>query len=90
MAFSKSNKDKVWSKAKPVRSKNQAKYGQAPYGNELHYDSYGKDSEKGWEIDHLKPSAKGGSDAIWNLQALKTSVNREKGDSLVKKSRHSK
>jgi len=42
----------------------------------------------GWEVDHIKPSNKGGSDATINLQALNTSVNRSKGDSLVKKSRH--
>ena len=42
----------------------------------------------GWEIDHIKPTARGGSDSIRNKQALKTSVNREKGDSLVKRSRH--
>ena len=90
MAFSKDVKDNVWSKAKPIRGKDPAKYRQDPYGNTLRYDSYGKDSEMGWEIDHIKPSALGGSDAIRNLQALKTSVNREKGDSLVKKSRHSK
>ena len=44
----------------------------------------------GWEVDHIKPKARGGSDATRNLQALNTSLNREKGDSLVKKSRHSK
>ena len=44
----------------------------------------------GWVVDHIKPIAKGGSDATVNLQALKTAVNREKSDSLQKKSRHSK
>ena len=34
---------------------------------------------KGWEIDHIKPSAQGDSDALRNLQALNTSVNRSKG-----------
>ncbi len=82
-------KDVVWKKAKPIRGKDPAKYRQDPYGNEMNYDSYGKDSGKGWEIDHIKPKARGGSDATVNLQALKTSVNRDKGDSLKKKSRHS-
>ncbi|MCG8104951.1 MAG: HNH endonuclease [Candidatus Thiodiazotropha endolucinida] len=44
----------------------------------------------GWEIDHIKPSSRGGSDNIRNLQALKTKVNREKADNLVKRNRHSK
>ena len=67
-----------------------AKYRRDPYGNIMDYDEYGKDSNMGWEIDHIKPAARGGSDATRNLQVLKTSVNREKGDSLKKRSRHSK
>ena len=30
-------KGAVWSKAKPIRGKDQAKYRQDPYGNEMHY-----------------------------------------------------
>ena len=82
-------KGAVWSKAKSIRGKNQAKYRQDSYGNEMHYGSYGKDSEKGWEIDHIKPKARGGSDATVNLQALNTQTNRLKGDTLKKRSRHS-
>ncbi|MFH1851467.1 MAG: HNH endonuclease signature motif containing protein [Candidatus Neomarinimicrobiota bacterium] len=85
----KSQKDKVWDKAKPIKGENPDNYRQDPYGNKIRYDSYGKDTTMGWEIDHIKPSAIGGSDDIRNLQALKTSVNREKGDSTKKKSRHS-
>ena len=84
----KDKKEVVWSKAKLVRSKNPNTHRQDPYGNEIVKSSYGKDSEKGWNIDHIKPKAKGGSDNIRNLQALKTSVNKSKGDSLKKKSRH--
>lgn len=82
-------KDAVWQKAKPIRGKDPTKYRKDPYNNVLNYDSYGEDSEMGWEIDHIKPASRGGSDATVNLQALKTSVNREKGDSLKKRSRHS-
>lgn len=81
-------KDKVWDKAKKVRGKDPAKYRQDPYGNEIYYDSFGKQSEKGWEVDHIKPKSRGGSDSVRNLQALKSEVNRKKSNSLVKKSRH--
>ena len=83
-------KDAVWNKAKKIRGKDPAEYRQDPYGNVMYYGSYGKASPKGWEIDHIKPIARGGSDALRNLQALNTNVNREKGDSLKKRSRHSK
>lgn len=36
----------------------------------------------GWEIDHVLPVARGGSDDIANLQALQWQNNRAKGDSL--------
>lgn len=83
-------KDKAWDSAKPIRGKNPDLYRQDAYGNEMYKHSYGKASPKGWEVDHIKPKSKGGSDATVNLQALNTSTNRSKGDSLVKKSRHSK
>ncbi|MBT4890079.1 MAG: HNH endonuclease [Rhodospirillales bacterium] len=90
MAFTKKQIEAVWDKAKKIRGKDPAQYRQDPYGNVMSCNSYGKSSKMGWEIDHIKPSARGGSDATVNLQALNTSVNRSKGDSLVKKSRHSK
>lgn len=43
------------------------------------YD-YGKTTEWGWEIDHKKPVARGGTDDIWNLQPLYWENNRHKSD----------
>lgn len=85
-----SNEDKkrVWSQAKPIKGKDPKQYRQDPYGNTLKYSDYGTNKGTGWEIDHIKPKDRGGSDYISNLQALQTKTNREKGDSLVKKSRH--
>ena len=82
--------DKAWENAKRVRGKDPDKYRQDPYGDLLYRPSYGKDSEMGWEVDHIRPVSKGGADGTRNLQALNTRVNREKGESLVKRSRHSK
>ena len=87
---SKRDVEKVWQKAKPVRGKDPSLYRQDAYGDMIYKPSYGKSSQMGWEVDHITPSAKGGSDHIRNLQALKTSTNRSIGDSLKKKSRHSK
>ena len=81
---------KVWDKAKKIRGKDPQMYRQDPYGNTMYWYSYGKNTDMGWEIDHIKPKSKGGSDAVVNLQALSTRVNRSKGGSLKKKNRHSK
>ena len=55
----------------------------------MYKPSYGKSTSGGWQVDHIKPKSRGGIDTISNLQALKTSVNCSKGNSKVKKSRHS-
>lgn len=78
----------VWDKAKKIRGKNPDRYRQDPYGNEIYKPSYGKNGEKSWQIDHIKPSSKGGKDDIRNLQALNSGINTSKGNSLKKRSRH--
>ena len=83
-------KQKAWENAASVRGKDPAMYRKDPYGNVMYKPSYGKSSEMGWDVDHITPKARGGSDATRNLQALNSSVNRSKGDTLQKKSRHSK
>lgn len=83
-------KNKAWENAATVRGKDPALYRQDPYGNVMYKPSHGKSSEMGWDVDHITPKSRGGSDATRNLQALNSSVNRSKGDSLQKKSRHSK
>lgn len=86
----KDQQDKAWNNAKKIRGKDPDQYRQDPYGNVLKQSLYGKDIPMGWEVDHILPESLGGSDSTRNLQALNTRVNREKGDSLKKKSRHSK
>jgi 5-methylcytosine-specific restriction endonuclease McrA len=82
--------DKAWENAKKIRGKDPDKYRQDPYGNTMYKGSYGKNSAMGWHVDHITPESKGGSDETRNLQALNVSVNLSKGNSLHKKSRHSK
>ena len=73
-------KDQVWEKGQKVRGKNPDLYRKDKYGNEMYKPSYGKATEKGWEIDHSKPQSKGGTDHLNNLQPMNTSANRQKGN----------
>lgn len=82
--------EKAWNNAKKIRGKNPDTHRQDPYGNTMFKPSYGKTSPLGWEVDHIQPKSRGGSDATKNLQAMNASVNRSKGDTLQKRSRHSK
>ena len=43
-------------------------------------NDYGKTEKWGWEIDHIKPVSKGGTDDIDNLQPLFWENNRAKSD----------
>ncbi|MCM1986329.1 MULTISPECIES: HNH endonuclease [Methanococcoides] len=83
-------KEAVWEKAKKIKGKDPNKYRKDPYGKTMYKASHGKDSKMGWDVDHIKPKSKGGSDSTINLQALNTSINRSKGNDERKRSRHSK
>jgi hypothetical protein len=43
-------------------------------------NDYGTTTDYGWEIDHIKPVASGGTDAMDDLQPLHWENNRHKAD----------
>lgn len=80
MGYNVEDRRKIFNKAKPIKGKNPSTHRLDDFGNEIYFRSYGSNSEKGWEVDHIKPKSKGGSDKNRNLRPLNTFENRRKGD----------
>ena len=87
---SKSTTNKVFESASKVRGKDPSLYRRDPYGNVIYKHSHGKSTKMGWDVDHIKPKSKGGSNSLVNLQALNASKNRSIGNAICKRTRHKK
>lgn len=54
------------------------------YGSWIRYGDYGnRNSDYGWEVDHIVPVSRGGSDNLSNLQPLHWRNNVEKQDKPI-------
>jgi hypothetical protein len=72
--------DSVWAKAAPVPL--LASFAVDICGATIEKSKYGQLVPTGWEIDHVYPVAKGGTDSLSNLQPMQWENNRAKGDSI--------
>lgn len=69
----------IWNKGKLIENYDRNVWRRDMYGRAMKYTEYGKrDSEYGWEIDHIKQVQFGGTDDMNNLRPLnwKSNVKR--------------
>ena len=74
---------KVWSKGKTVEGYDKNQYRKDCCGAWMQRDLYGTTNQYGWEIDHVYPSSKGGTDDLVNLRPMHWENNRSKGDDYL-------
>lgn len=71
----------VWEKGSVIPSLDSNIYRKDKCGAIIKRSEYGNTQSKyGWEIDHMKPLAKYGTDDLFNLQPLQWENNRHKSD----------
>ena len=72
----------VWKKGKIVGENDSNIFRKDACGAWMKFGQHGdRDATYGWEIDHIIPVVRGGTDALSNLQPLHWKNNAEKGDS---------
>jgi len=80
-SFSIHEVEAIWRKGQIQQGYDPKFYRKDRCGQWMKRLAYGTTSDYGWEIDHMRPVSRGGSDELTNLQPLHWKNNRGKGDS---------
>ncbi len=82
-AFGQTTVGAVWKKGRAIPNYNDTEWRHDLCGQPMKFSEYGNvNSTHGWEVDHIKPVSKGGTDDLANLQPLQWDNNRKKGDTF--------
>lgn len=73
---------RIWDEGYEMSGLDPALWRRDKYGSIMCFSQYGKETVYGWEVDHIYPESKGGSDAYFNLQPLYWRNNRMKGNKI--------
>jgi hypothetical protein len=79
-SFDQATIEAVWRKAHIAPGHNPAVYRRDTCGAWISRVAYGTTGDYGWEVDHIVPASRGGTDEVRNLQPLQWQNNRGKGD----------
>jgi len=77
-SFDEATIEAVWKKGTPEPQ--YSSFRKDTCGASMQRNKYGKTEQWGWEIDHIEPVSKDGTDDLSNLQPLQWENNRHKGD----------
>jgi 5-methylcytosine-specific restriction endonuclease McrA len=73
----------IWNKGQAIPGNDPNVFRRDFYGTWMQWSQYGNTSSQyGWEVDHIVPLARFGSDMLSNLQPLQWENNRRKSDNL--------
>ena len=71
----------IWAKGTPIPGYDSNIWRRDEYGSAMKYSDYGnRNSEYGWEVDHIVPVSRGGTDNLNNLRPLHWRNNASRGD----------
>lgn len=85
MAFDRQTILAVWNKARAVDNYDSSTWRQDKCGAWMKFQFYGnRQSSLGWEIDHIIPKDRGGSDNLTNLRPLQWENNAAKSDGQLR------